>query len=256
LRGRENCGRNETKGGAKSRATIATIGDYPNWFRFRGAMVARADIVRLGNRRRASGMGKSRYAIVPLISIFAALSFAALAQQPPGPQGRTPQKAAPQKAVPQRAAPVQRGPVTGARSGPGPQGARTGVQQGGRAPQQGYRGPGPGAGGRVYHAERRDWGGLAWDRGRWRHEWRNGRYGWWWDTGGAWYYYDQPTDGPPTMVSDVEVMDDPNAAAEGPPPDEAPPPGAYPPPAVVYPPPPAVYVPPPPVVCVGPLCIR
>jgi hypothetical protein len=217
-------------------------------------------------------MGTSRYAIVPLISIFTALSFAALAQQPPSPYG---------KPAPQKAAPVQRGPVTGARPGPGPQqGARTVPQQPGRAApqqpgraapqqgyrggvQQGYRGPGPGAGARAYRAERRDWGGhryygrTAWDRGRWRHEWRNGRYGWWWDTGGAWYYYDQPTEGPPGFVSDVEVMDDPDAAAaEGPPPDEAPPPGAYPPPPpAVYVPPPAVYVPPP-VVCVGPLCIR
>ena len=69
------------------------------------------------------------------------------------------------------------------------------------------------------------------------------------------------------MISDVQIMDDPNAA-DGPPPDDLPgqpvdagPVEAYPPPAVVYPPP-AVYVPPPPVyvppavVCVGPFCIR
>src|SRR6202007_2568222 len=32
-------------------------------------------------------------------------------------------------------------------------------------------------GGRYYR------GSLAWEGGRWRHEWRNGRYGWWWDVG-------------------------------------------------------------------------
>jgi hypothetical protein len=210
-------------------------------------------------------MGK--YLIVPLISIFTALSVSALAQQPPNPHG-------PQKPGPQKAAPVQRGPAVGARPGGPPQGARPGPQQGYRqgGPQPAYRQggsrPGFAAHGPI---ERRTWGAyayrgrLGWDRGAWRHEWRNGRYGWWWDVGGAWYFYEQPIYPYPTVVSDLEVVEDPDAA-EGPPPDgepppEAgayppPPPGAYPPPPAVYVPPPAVYVPPPPVVCVGPLCVR
>jgi len=226
-------------------------------------------------------MGKSRYAmvLVPLVSILTALALPASAQMGGGNQ--PPPKGAPAKAGPQRAAPVQRGPAMGARPNTGPQqGARTGPQyrqglgqgQGYRqGPQQGYRQGGPRPGFAGARLERRAWGGrqyygrLDWDRGRWRHETRNGRYGWWWDVGGAWYYYDQPMDGPPTMISDVQFMDEPDAAAaDGPPPDEAPPPGAYPPPpgayyppppGAYYPPPPAVYVPPP-AVCVGPLCIR
>jgi hypothetical protein len=216
-------------------------------------------------------MGKSRYAavLVPVVAVLAALALPASAQLGGGNQ--PPPKGAPQKAAPQKAAPIQRGPAVGARPVGPQQGGRTVPQQGTRTvpqqgyrqgPQQGYRQGAIGGGGRAYRAERRDWGGRAyygrqaWDRGQWRHEWRNGRYGWWWDVGGAWYYYDQPMDGPPAFVSEVEVLDDPDA---GPPPDqavpvEAYPPGYYPPPAVYVPPPP-VYVPPP-VVCVGPLCIR
>src|ERR1700692_2250511 len=143
--------------------------------------------------------------------------------------GQPPAKGPPAKAAPQKAAPVQRGPAMGARPNTGPQqGARTGPQQGYRQGQQGYR-QGGARSGFVGNArlERRAWGGrqyygrLAWDRGRWRHEWRNGRYGWWGDGGGAWYYYEQPMDGPPTMISDVQIMDDPNAA-DGPPPDDLP----------------------------------
>jgi hypothetical protein len=82
-------------------------------------------------------------------------------------------------------------------------------------------------GGQVYH------GHLAWEHGRWRHEMRNGRYGWWWDVGGAWYFYPQPIVGPPPYVSEFEVVipDGPDSSlVEGdyPPPDEtsypAPPP--------------------------------
>jgi hypothetical protein len=87
-------------------------------------------------------------------------------------------------------------------------------------------------GGHPYH------GRLAWGGGRWRHEIHNGRDGWWWDVGGAWYFYPQPMEGPPTYVSDVEIMDD---AADGPP-DAA----GYPPPPGAYPPPQAAYAPPPP----------
>jgi hypothetical protein len=97
-------------------------------------------------------------------------------------------------------------------------------------------------------------GSLAWERGRWRHEWRNGRYGWWWDVGGAWYFYDQPAEGPPAFISEVEVLEGPDMV-EGPPPDDVPP-GYYPEPAPVVVAPAPVIVAPPPIVCVGPLCVR
>src|SRR5437868_9677593 len=68
---------------------------------------------------------------------------------------------------------------------------------------------------------------------------RDGRYGWWWDVDGAWYFYPQPIVGPPTYVSDIEVVDDP----DGPPIDADYPSSdavAYPPPAeeTTYPSPP------------------
>jgi hypothetical protein len=91
-------------------------------------------------------------------------------------------------------------------------------------------------GGHAYH------GRLAWGGGRWRHEIHNGRNGWWWDVGGAWYFYPQPMEGPPTYVSDVEVMDD----TAGGPPDDGGGGGGYPPPPGGFPPPQAAYAPPPP----------
>ena len=87
-------------------------------------------------------------------------------------------------------------------------------------------------GGHAYH------GRLAWGGGRWRHEMHNGRMGWWWDVGGAWYFYPQPMEGPPTYVSDVEVMDDVAGPDDGGPDGPGPGPG--------YPPPVAAYAPPPP----------
>jgi hypothetical protein len=217
-------------------------------------------------------MARMKVAIILIPLVFTALSLPAAAQQ----SG----VGAVQKGPPQKAAPVQRGSVTGAR----PQ-----FQQAVRpGPQQGVR---PATGGAAYAARpayagrpayashpafarhpgfaRRDFGGhfyrgsLAWEGGRWRHEWRNGRYGWWWDVGGAWYFYDQPTQGPPAFISEVEVLDDP-ALADAPPVEGlAEPVDAYPPPgpAVVVPAPvvvaPApVVVVPPPVVCVGPFCVR
>lgn len=82
-------------------------------------------------------------------------------------------------------------------------------------------------GGRIYH------GRQTWEGGRWRHEAHNGRYGWWWDVGGVWYFYPQPMDGPPTYVSDLEIVDD-YGGPDGPPV------------AAGYPPPPVAYAPPPP----------
>jgi len=93
---------------------------------------------------------------------------------------------------------------------PGP--ARAG-QAPGRGPQDGRyaRGmPERNFGGHVYH------GRQAWEGGRWRHEAHNGRYGWWWDVGGVWYFYPQPIDGPPTYVSDLEVVED-YGGPDGPP---------------------------------------
>jgi hypothetical protein len=79
-----------------------------------------------------------------------------------------------------------------------------------------------------------------WRRGRWHHEMRFGRFGYWYEVNGAWYFYDQPFDGPPTFVSEVEFVD-PDLDADG---------------GEVVVAPPVVVVPPPPVVCVGPLCVR
>ncbi|HML13371.1 MAG TPA: hypothetical protein VK456_08715 [Xanthobacteraceae bacterium] len=209
-------------------------------------------------------MGKIRFLIVlvAVATIVTAFSLPAAAQSNNAGKGPPPKGA--------KAAPPH-GPVTGGRpGGPGP------------AARQAYPGrPGyagrPGAGRPVYFARhpgfaRRAYGGhfyrgaLAWDRGAWRHEMRNGRYGWWWDVGGAWYFYPQPVYPYPTVISDVEALEDP-AMADAPPLDEgAPPPGAYdaPPPGapVVVAPAPVVVAPapviiaPPPVVCVGPLCVR
>ncbi len=119
-----------------------------------------------------------------------------------------------------------------AHPGPGP----------GRGPHDARfaRGPARNFAGHAYH------GHLAWEGGRWRHEMHNGRLGWWWDVGGAWYFYPQPMEGPPTYVSDVEVMDD-AVGPDGPPPVAAgyppSPPPAYAAPNAAYAPPPA---PPPP----------
>jgi hypothetical protein len=135
-------------------------------------------------------------------------------------------------------------------NGPPPKGgARPAVHA--ATPGAGHPGAGPGRGPQNAHFghgnfQARNFGGhayhgrLAWGGGRWRHEIHNGRDGWWWDVGGAWYFYPQQMDGPPTYVSDVEVMDD--AADAGGPPVA----GGYPPPPGGYPPPQAAYAPPPP----------
>ena len=212
-------------------------------------------------------MGKMRLmtVMVPAAAIFAALALPAAAQVSTGAGTAGPQHVGPAaKGAPQKVAPAQRGPVTGAGAGagahpgyagrPGPQGAHVGPGRAGYAGRPGYYARYPSFarrsyGGRYYR------GNLAWDRGVWRHEVHNGRYGWWYDVGGAWYFYDRPYDGPPTFISDVEVLDDP-AMVDVAPLEDVPPPGAYAePPAVVVAPAPVVVVPPP-VVCVGPLCIR
>jgi hypothetical protein len=210
-------------------------------------------------------MGKMRFltVIVPVVAIFTALSLPAAAQST-GQQHGQPHPAA--KGPPAKAAP--RGPA-GTWAHPGGPGT-------GRPAYAGH--PGPAAHGRpAYFARhpgfaRRDWHGhffrgtLAWDRGAWRHEVRNGRYGWWWDVGGAWYFYPQPIYPYPTVISEVEVLEDP-AMADAPPlgdvpPDAGPAPAVVAPAPVVVAPAPVVVAPapvvvaPPPVVCVGPLCVR
>ena len=162
---------------------------------------------------------------VPLISIVASFALSAQAEEPRPREGQG-----------RPAAPTGR-PAVAPRAGGAPQ------VRGPQGPQQGQRVvrgnfPTRNFGGHPYH------GRLAWEGGRWRHEMHNGRFGYWWDVGGVWYFYPQPTDGPPTYVSDVEVTDDAYAGQDGPDgPDGGPPVGGgYPPPVAYAPPPP----PPPP----------
>lgn len=68
---------------------------------------------------------------------------------------------------------------------------------------------------------------AAWQHGGWHHERHFGRDGYWWEVNGAWYWYAQPMDGPPSYVSDFEVVDDNSVEAEGPP--SVPVVGGYPP---------------------------
>ena len=170
-----------------------------------------------------------------------------------------------------------RGPVQGAQQYRGPVGPVQGAQQYRGAPQgQQFRGP---AGAGQYRAARAvvgqpgysfrsgfqgrrmvgtfsDRERVAWHGGRWYHGQRFGRYGYWWGVNGAWYFYDQPYDGPPDYVSEVEFSDegpDPYAGPYGPAVVDEPVPAG---PPVVYGPPVYAYPPPPPVVCVGPLCVR
>jgi hypothetical protein len=174
--------------------------------------------------------------VLPLVSLVTVFALSAQAE-PNGPPPKGGARPAVQAARP--------GPGGHPGAGPGAvhQGAVLGaVHQGavpGRGPQNAHFGRGNfqarNFGGHAYH------GRLAWGGGRWHHEIHNGRDGWWWDVGGAWYFYPQPMEGPPTYVSEVEVMDD---AADGPPDAGGypPPPGAYAPAAAYEPPPP----PPPP----------
>jgi hypothetical protein len=172
---------------------------------------------------------RSRIA-VPLISIAAVFAVSAQAQEPNQQKQHTPP--AGQTARP--ATPGAR-PAMAPRQGAGPQVRGPQGPQGQRFAHGNF--PARSFGGHPYH------GRLAWEGGRWRHEMHNGRYGYWWDVGGVWYFYPQPMEGPPTYVSDVEVMDD--AYAGGPDDDVGPGPGpgpGYAPPVAYAPPPP----PPPP----------
>jgi hypothetical protein len=148
---------------------------------------------------------------LPLVSILAAFALSAHAEDAVKPP---PSKDGQGKPAVQTSRPAP--PRTGTGQVRGPQDGR--YARGG-LPERNF-------GGRVYH------GRQVWEGGRWRHEAHNGRYGWWWDVGGVWYFYPQPMDGPPTYISDVEVVED-YGGPDGPP--------------VGYPPgPPVAYAPPPP----------
>lgn len=176
-------------------------------------------------------------------------------QRHPGPGGHPPGQPAP----------GQPGPF--ARPGPGPAFHPAGPPVGHPGPGAGFRPPGAPGGPRIVHGlgERgysfRGPGGVRreimafnprerdiWMRGRWHHERRFGRLGYWYEVNGAWYFYDQPFDGPPNFVSDVEFVDPELDSDDG---EAVVAPGA---PVVVVPAP--IVVAPPPVVCVGPLCVR
>jgi hypothetical protein len=136
--------------------------------------------------------------VAALASMLVAPSLSAFAQWDSGRQGV---QSAPHKGV-------QSAPHKGAKSAPH-KGAKSAPQR--LAPaavsSHNFRG-------HVYHGQ------LAWKHGRWRHEKRNGRFGWWWDVGGIWYFYPEPIEGPPDYVSDIEVADE--ATAAPPPPPEEP----------------------------------
>jgi hypothetical protein len=175
--------------------------------------------------------------VAALASMLVAPPLSAFAQGNPGGQSvqsvpQTGVQSAPQKGV--QSAPhkgVQSAPQKGVQSAPhkGEQSApQKGVQSAPHkgvqsAPQKGVQSApqrsAPAAmrshnfRGHVYHGQH------AWEHGRWRHEKRNGRFGWWWDVGGIWYFYPEPIEGPPDYVSDIEVEDE-TAAAPPPPPEE------------------------------------
>ena len=172
--------------------------------------------------------------LLPVVSLVAAFSLSAQAQEQNGPGGRP----GPQGRPVPSARPTAPGPAAGHAIGPGQvhavgpgQVARPTGPVAGRGPDARY------ARGAIVA---RDFGGhgyrgrVGWEGGRWRHEIHNGRDGWWWDVGGVWYYYPERLDGPPTYVSEDYADDVVYAPA-----------GAYapPPPPVAYepapPPPPA-----------------
>ena len=123
---------------------------------------------------------------VPVVSIFAALSLSAMAQEPP-------------KKPPPKAPTVQlKGPT-----GPGP-------QVGHGPPGNG----GPPAHAVEHHPMGRDPGHwtdrdrYAWGHGSWRpYGCYFGRCGYWWWADGYWYFYDHPMEGPPIEVSEYAYPD-------------------------------------------------
>ena len=148
---------------------------------------------------------------VPLVSIFAALSLSAMAEESP-----------PKKPAPKAPAVQQKGPM------------RPGPQVGHGPPGHG----GPPARAVEHHPMGRDPGHwtdhdrYAWGHGNWRpYGCHFGRCGYWWWADGYWYFYDHPMEGPPVDVSEY-AYPDPSAPppsegyAEPPPPPPPPPPGS------------------------------
>ena len=147
---------------------------------------------------------------VPLVSIFAALSLSAMAEESP-----------PKKPAPKAPAVQQKGPM------------RPGPQVGHGPPSHG----GPPARAVEHHPMGRDPGHwtdhdrYAWGHGNWRpYGCHFGRCGYWWWADGYWYFYDHPMEGPPVEVSEY-AYPDPSAPppSEGyaePPPPPPPPPGS------------------------------
>jgi hypothetical protein len=184
---------------------------------------------------------RSRIAI-PLVSMLATFAYSAQAQEPnKSHEGSAAKPAAPAvrqaPTQPRAGQAVQPQLHSGQTVQPQPRAGQV------RAPQQGARVvrsyPERNFGGHAYR------GRLAWEGGRWRHEMHNGRYGWWWDVGGVWYFYPQAMDGPPTYVSDLEVVDDYGG------PDGGPVDAGYAPPVAYAPPPPPPPAPDPAASAVG-----
>jgi hypothetical protein len=66
---------------------------------------------------------------------------------------------------------------------------------------------------RFSPAERR-----VWERGRWTHEWHDGRFAWWWVVDGFWYFYPAPIYPYPTYVPPAIVVQQPPPSPSGLPP--------------------------------------
>jgi hypothetical protein len=131
---------------------------------------------------------------ISLVSIFAAMSLSALAEEQ-----------ATKKPAPKAQAVQPKGPAA---AGHPPMG--TGHPMVGPGPHA-VVGPGHPIGGPEgphFAHDRSHWGDRerrSWAGGHWRpYECRFGRCGYWWMADGYWYFYDHPMDGPPDVVSDIE----------------------------------------------------
>ena len=187
-------------------------------------------------------MNKSKHLLLSLslVSIFAAMSLSALAEEQ-----------AVKKPAPKAQAVQPKGPVVGSHPPTAPGHPMVGPGQhaivGSGHPMGGPGGRGITANrGPHFVHDRSHWGDRerrAWTGGHWRpYECRFGRCGYWWMADGYWYFYDQPMEGPPDVVSDIEYADPSIEQVAAPPPDgeyaplppgggEYAPPGPPPPPA-------------------------
>ena len=149
-------------------------------------------------------MNKSKHLLLSLslVSIFAAMSLSALAEE------QAVKKPAPKAQVVQ-----PKGPVVGSHPSMAPGHPMVGPGQhaivGSGHPMGGPGGRGITANrGPHFVHDRSHWGDRerrAWTGGHWRpYECRFGRCGYWWMADGYWYFYDQPMEGPPDVVSDIE----------------------------------------------------